>query len=173
MNSDDGKSRSILDHGDRSDREPTSTSEIASWRHRPWTLVKTVNPTSLSEDNTGPVTYTYVLTNTDPNPAVDPDPLTINTLIDDNGTPGNNADDFYLVQNGVELLGVTLIKTGGDPDNLLEVGETWTYTTSRTVPSQDARSRTLILPLFRQWMMKTRQLATRMMQRLLSRILRR
>ena len=103
-------------------------------------LEKTVNPLSISEGSTGPVTYTYVLTNTDPTPSIDPDPLTINTLVDDNGTPdtGNTADDFYLVQGVVLQSGVTLNKTGGDQDNLLEVGETWTYTVSRLVPSQNA-----------------------------------
>jgi hypothetical protein len=103
-------------------------------------LVKTANPTSILEGSAGTVTYTYALTNTDPTPAVDPDPLTINTLIDDNGTPSDFTDDFYLVQNGILQAGVTLSKTGGNTDNLLEVGETWTYTTSRSIPSQDANT---------------------------------
>ena len=135
-------------------------------------LVKTVNPTALSEGKQGrsPILranqYRF-------RSGVDPDPLTIDTLVDDNGTPGDTADDFYLVQNGVELLGVTLIKTGGTQDNLLEVGETWIISPLGQYRLRMPVQRTLISRLFRQWMMKTRQLTTRMMQRLLSRILRR
>ncbi|MBD2578050.1 SdrD B-like domain-containing protein [Oscillatoria sp. FACHB-1406] len=100
-------------------------------------IEKTVNPTSISEGSTGPVTYTYVLTNTDPTPS-DIDPLTIQNLVDDNGTSGNAADDFDLVKNGVLQPGVTLNKTGGDQDNFLEVGETWTYQITRNLPAQNA-----------------------------------
>jgi hypothetical protein len=99
-------------------------------------LEKTVNPLSIGEGSTGPVTYTYVLTNADPTPLVDDDPLKINTLVDDNGTP-STTDDFYLVQSGVLQPGVTLTKTGNG-DNLLDYGETWTYTISRSIPSQNA-----------------------------------
>ncbi|MDX1930827.1 MAG: hypothetical protein SFV81_30160 [Pirellulaceae bacterium] len=44
-------------------------------------------------------------------------------LSDDNGTPANNADDF------------TVTRTGGDTNsnNILEVGETWTYSATRVV----------------------------------------
>ncbi|HBL62348.1 MAG TPA: hypothetical protein DDZ80_29325, partial [Cyanobacteria bacterium UBA8803] len=70
-------------------------------------LEKTVNPTSIPEGSTGPVTYTYVLTNTDPTPGVDPDPLTITNLVDDNGTTGTTTDDFKLVNNGTLVAGVT------------------------------------------------------------------
>ncbi|MFI3191148.1 MAG: hypothetical protein QX190_16510, partial [Methylococcales bacterium] len=103
-------------------------------------LEKTVSPVTLAEGSTGPVTYSYALTNTDPDPAVDSDPLTINELKDDNGTPANPADDFYLVQGGVVQPNVTLVRTGGDQDTLLEVGETWTYTTSRSILAQNANT---------------------------------
>ena len=43
------------------------------------------------------VTYTYVVTNTSTGST---DPLTITSLIDDNGTPGNAADDVNLLTAG-------------------------------------------------------------------------
>jgi hypothetical protein len=65
------------------------------------------------------VDYRYELTNT--STAGDVDPLTIDSLIDDLGT-ADTGDDV-----DVTLVG-SLVKTGGDQDDLLEVGETWTYT---------------------------------------------
>ena len=48
-------------------------------------------------------------------------------MTDDNGTPGNTADDFLPTF------------TGGDTNanNLLDPGETWTYTASGTVGTTD------------------------------------
>ena len=77
-----------------------------------------------ADSTTGPVlvaggnaTFTYVLTNTG-NVA-----LNNIAVIDDNGTPGNIADDFRLLGN-----------TGDTNTNgLLDLGETWTYTATRTV----------------------------------------
>jgi hypothetical protein len=77
------------------------------------------------------VTYKYVLTNTSAQAAVDP--LTITDLVDDNGTPANPAEDFALVLGGVVQNGVTLVKSGGDQDDLLEDGETWTFKVERQV----------------------------------------
>lgn len=61
-------------------------------------------------------TFDYVLTNTG-NVAIKGV-----VVADDNGTPGNAGDDF------------NPIFTGGDSngDNLLDLGETWTYTAART-----------------------------------------
>ena len=73
------------------------------------------------------VTYRYVLTNTSD---ASTDPLTITSLSDDNGTPGNLVDDVDLLT----AAGVTLDRIGGDADTLLESGETWIYTYSKTVP---------------------------------------
>ena len=84
-------------------------------------IVKTVNPTSIDEGSTGPVTYSFALTNTSTAAAVDP--LTILTLTDD------------VLGDILTLGGVTLTKTGGDLDALLELGETWTYTVSASVPA--------------------------------------
>ena len=61
------------------------------------------------------VTWTYVVTN--PGTV----PLSNVVVRDDNGTPGNTADDFLPAF------------TGGDTNNngLLDPGETWTYTATR------------------------------------------
>ena len=68
-----------------------------------------------------PVTWTYVVTN--PGTV----PLSNVTVTDDNGTPGNAADDFLPTF------------TGGDTNGngLLDPGETWTYTASGTVGTID------------------------------------
>ena len=77
-----------------------------------------------ADSPTGPVlavgstaTFTYVVTNTGNVP------LAGVVATDDNGTPGNTADDFN----------PTFV--GGDTDNdgLLDLTETWTYTASATV----------------------------------------
>src|SRR5262249_50741488 len=49
-------------------------------------------------------------------------PLSISAVSDDNGTPGNAADDFNATY------------TSGDTNanSLLDVGETWTYSATRT-----------------------------------------
>ncbi|HZM78927.1 MAG TPA: hypothetical protein VFC19_24630, partial [Candidatus Limnocylindrales bacterium] len=101
-------------------------------------LVKTANPTTVNEGATGPVTYSYAVTNSSPQAAIDP--LTVNSLIDDNGTPSNTGDDVSLVIGGVVQSGVTLVKTGGDQDNLLEAGEIWTYGKSFAIPAQNANT---------------------------------
>ncbi len=80
---------------------------------------KTASVASVSEGGVGnqSVTYTYVVTNTSTETGVTPfgagvpsDPLSGVTLADTDGTP------------------TLFSKTGGDQDNLLENGETWTYT---------------------------------------------
>jgi hypothetical protein len=101
------------------------------------TVVKTANPTTLPPTG-GPVTYTYQVTNT--SAAGVNDPLTVTDLKDDRGTPLNTADDFYLVKSGVLGAGVTLTKSGGNADNLLEAGETWTYTKIFTIPAANGKT---------------------------------
>jgi hypothetical protein len=68
------------------------------------------------------VTYKYELTNASLVPLVDP--ITVTNLTDDQG----QFAGFDLVVNGVLQSGVTLVKSGGDQDDLLEATETWTYT---------------------------------------------
>jgi hypothetical protein len=68
------------------------------------------------------VTYKYEVTNASLFPLVDP--LTIDDLTDDQG----QFAGFDLMLNGALQAGVTLVKTGGDQDALLEKDETWTFT---------------------------------------------
>jgi hypothetical protein len=65
----------------------------------------------------GNVTLSYVMANTGIVP------LTSIAIVDDNGTPGTTGDDF------------SPALTSGDTNsnNILDVGETWTYTATRTV----------------------------------------
>ena len=66
------------------------------------------------------VTFTYTLRNTSGVGAGST--LSIFSFLDDNGTPGNSADDF------------TPTFSGGDTvaNNLIDIGETWTFTATRT-----------------------------------------
>ena len=68
-----------------------------------------------------PVTFTYVVTN--PGTV----PLSGVTVTDDNGTPGNAADDFL----------ATFVGGDTNSNGLLDPGEVWTYTASGTVGTTD------------------------------------
>ena len=83
---------------------------------------------SVNEGEATQVTYTYTLTNTS---TVGTDPLQVVSLTDDNGTAGNAADDFNVLALG------SVVMSGGDQDNLLEQGETWTYSVTRNVTLQE------------------------------------
>jgi hypothetical protein len=69
------------------------------------------------------VVWTYVLTN------IDQEPLSGVSVVDDNGTPGNPADDFSpaAVMNGDFNVGDT------NTDGLLDIGEEWLFTASALV----------------------------------------
>ena len=91
-------------------------------------IVKLVNGQDANTPAGGPVltpgsavTWTYVVTNRGTVP------LSSVTVSDDNGTPGNTADDF------------SPVFVGGDTNNngLLDIGETWTYTATGTVGTTD------------------------------------
>ena len=89
----------------------------------------TFNESELVEGGLRNVDYQYVVTNT--SLAGDEDPLSIISLVDDRGTATDTSDDITLVSAGVLQSGVALVKsteTGDDTDDLLETGETWTYT---------------------------------------------
>jgi hypothetical protein len=64
-------------------------------------------------------TLTYLVTN----PGIVP--LSSVSVIDDNGTPGNAADDFN----------ATYVSGDANSNGKLDVGETWTYTATRMVPA--------------------------------------
>jgi len=81
-------------------------------------IEKVASLTQIQAGATTPVTFTYTLTNTSPSPF---DPLTLVTLVDDNGTPGDTSDD-------VDLLAGTHYGGGDtDGDTLLDTDETWTF----------------------------------------------
>ena len=91
-------------------------------------IVKLVNGQDANTPASGPVltpgapvTWTYVVTN--PGTV----PLSNVTVTDDNGTPGNAADDFLATFVGGDTNG----------NGLLDPGETWTYTASGTVGTTD------------------------------------
>ena len=65
----------------------------------------------------GTASFTYILTN--PGNV----PLSSVAVTDNNGTPGNAADDFN----------ATFTSGDTNGNNQLDVGETWTYSASRTV----------------------------------------
>ncbi len=72
------------------------------------------------------VVWTYVLTN------IDQEPLSGVTVVDDNGTPGNPADDFSPagVMNDNFNVGDT------NTDGLLDIGEEWLFTASMLVQAE-------------------------------------
>ncbi len=94
------------------------------------TIVKSANPVVITESG-GLVTFTYEVSNTSASPT---DPLTIISLVDDNGTPADASDDFDVLVTG------TVVKSGGNEDNLLEQGETWTYSVTKQIDPADAVS---------------------------------
>ena len=72
----------------------------------------------------GTASFTYVLTNTGNVP------LSSITVKDDNGTPGNLADDFSATYSSGDTNG----------NSQFDVGETWTYSASRTVAADSSRA---------------------------------
>ena len=75
------------------------------------------------------MTYSYVVTNTSTGST---DPLTITSLVDDNGTPANLADDVNLLTSGSF--------SGGDTNanGQVDLGESWTWTYTTTIAAGNA-----------------------------------
>ncbi|HVJ71123.1 MAG TPA: hypothetical protein VM531_06410 [Sphingomicrobium sp.] len=96
-------------------------------------IEKVASLTQIQAGATTPVTFTYTLTNTSPSPF---DPLTLVTLVDDNGTPGDTSDDVDL------LAGTHFVGGDTDGDTLLDTDETWTfsYTTDVTLAAGETRT---------------------------------
>ncbi|MGX7894027.1 hypothetical protein [Tsuneonella sp. HG222] len=78
-------------------------------------IVKTASTNEVQAGALTSVTFTYAITNES---TVSTDPLTIVTLIDDNGTPLDDLDDKDLS---------ALYVSGDNGNGLLDVGETWIY----------------------------------------------
>ncbi|WP_436167523.1 hypothetical protein, partial [Bosea sp. LjRoot9] len=93
---------------------------------------KTVSP-ALIQAGSASVVYSYAVTNTSPAGAYDP--LSNIVLKDDNGTAANLADDFN----------PTYVGGDADGDGLLEVGETWLYTATKSVSLAPGASLTNIV----------------------------
>ena len=68
------------------------------------------------------VTWTYKVTNTGHLPFASNEIV----VVDDNGTPGNSADDMSTTDGDITFQGVLV----GDADNILEPGEMWLYQAS-------------------------------------------
>ena len=92
-------------------------------------IVKTASPTQIQAGISTSVTFTYEVTNTSPTSL---DPLTLDSLIDDNATV-DTGDDIDLLPNYV---------SGDDGDGIFEQGETWvfTYTTDLTLDPGEVRT---------------------------------
>ena len=71
------------------------------------------------------VTWTYKVTNTGQVPYAFDEVV----VVDDNGTPGNTADDLSTTNGQITFQSVQT----GDADNILEPGEVWLYTASGIV----------------------------------------
>jgi Ca2+-binding RTX toxin-like protein len=106
------------------------------------TIVKAVNaldpwhPTGIEDANTQPAkellvgstaVWTYLVTNTGNAP------VSLTSLVDDNGTPTVTSDDFVPVGVTVTFDGATYNAGDLDHDNLIDVGETWLFEGSSVV----------------------------------------
>jgi hypothetical protein len=94
------------------------------------------------------VTYRYEITNTSAAGAFDP--LTLTSLIDDNGTPGNTGDDINLLSGFVANSSHGTHYVSGDLDNDYQVdsNETWVFTADSSfnlLPNADTRTNTVVV----------------------------
>ncbi len=93
-------------------------------------LEKTADPTHFDEGTSTNVAFTYTITSQSSNT----DPLTVVSLIDDNGTPGDTSDDINLLLNASgTYLGDHYVSGDTNNDGLLQNTETWIF--SATVNS--------------------------------------
>src|SRR5262249_42024484 len=93
-------------------------------------VVKTVNVASIQGG--GSLTYTYKLTNES---TASTDPLTMVSLIDDGGTPGGSGSHDILITGTFSYGVVTFVGGDANSNQLLDKGETWTYTWTTTAPN--------------------------------------
>jgi hypothetical protein len=109
-------------------------------------ITKTASTTSIQAGAPTLVTFTYHLTNDSTSPL---DPLTLTTLVDDNGTPGNTADDINLLEgiDGTHPLGTHYV-SGDDGDQLLETGETWVFSANVTMTLNAGETRTNVVTVY-------------------------
>jgi hypothetical protein len=94
-------------------------------------------------EDIGQVTYTYTVTNTS---SASTDPLTLVSLVDDMGTPGNPGDDVNLLAGFVAGSSYGAHYVGGDDgDYVLSQGETWTFDYDAVVTVADGDSLTNVV----------------------------
>ncbi len=108
------------------------------------TLVKDADPTSINEGTPTDILYTYTLTSQSPAS----DPLTINSLIDDNGTPGvlNSGDDFDLIAgvDALHPLGIYYVSGDANDNQLLDSTETWVFQYTKEDVDRNAKDGDLV-----------------------------
>ncbi|MER8574212.1 hypothetical protein NKH19_11960 [Mesorhizobium sp. M1338] len=90
-------------------------------------------------------TYHYEITNTSPAGALDP--LTLTSLVDDNGT-ANTGDDIDLLNGFVanSSHGTHYVSGDTNGDYLVDIGETWLFTATSAfnlLPNADSRTNTV------------------------------
>src|SRR5262249_25057583 len=87
---------------------------------------------AVDEGSDTPITYTYEVTNTSPGGAVDP--LTLTSLVDDNGTPCDAGDDINLLDGFVSGSnhGTHYVSGDSDGDYQVDSDATWTFTATRS-----------------------------------------
>ncbi|RWC51840.1 hypothetical protein [Mesorhizobium sp.] len=91
-------------------------------------------------------TYHYAITNTSPAGALDP--LTLTSLVDDNGTPANTGDDIDLLNGFVanSSHGTHYVSGDTNGDYLVDSNETWVFEATSAfnlLPKADSRTNTV------------------------------
>lgn len=106
-------------------------------------IVKEASETSIQAGLPTLVTFTYSITNESGHSL---DPLTLTSLVDDNGTPLDLTDDINLLEgvDGLNPLGIHYV-SGDDGDQLLETGETWLFDYDVTMTLDPGETRTNIV----------------------------
>jgi hypothetical protein len=109
-------------------------------------IVKTASLTSIQAGAPTLVTFSYQVTNDSLSTL---DPLTLTSLVDDNGTLLDTSDDIDLLDgiDALNPLGIYYV-SGDDGDELLETGETWLFQDDVVLTLAPGETRTNIVTVF-------------------------